>query len=112
MNSRTILIQNVKSKREHVRINHVLAGQNGQFGVLVHQTAEDLEKAHQSKKDIAVGTQKQALELFVTLEKRTTITFNQSHVIVIQTSIVILNANGKGGLTGVIVIQIVIKVSN
>ena len=68
MNSKTILIQNVKPKQEHVRIKHALAGQNGPFGVLVQQLAENQEKAHPPKTDIDVGIPNQVLELNVVLE--------------------------------------------
>ena len=112
LNLQTILIQNVKQKREHVRIKLVLAGQNGRFGVLVQQIAGHQEKAHRHKKDIDAGTPKQVLELIVVLGKETTITINLSHVIVTPISIVNLIANGKSGVNGVIVIQTVMKVSS
>ena len=91
---------------------HVLAGQNGPFGVLVLQIAGNQEKAHRHEKDTVVGTPKQVLELIAALGKEIMTTINHSHVSVIPMIIVNLSANGKIGVNGVIVIQNVTKVSS
>ena len=79
-----ILTRNVKPKRDHVRMENVLNGDHGQFGVHARLHVGNLEETHQHMRDIDVGILKQVLELIAML------IMNQLHVNVIQK-----NANSK-----------------